>query len=95
MAFLWFLAQVPWCYSLQMKQSMPMIEGVEKFRLQNDRVPTEEETDSLKKALSLPTGMRCPGYRVNGPEGYMVWFGTSLGSSYTFHSFSREWKEEG
>lgn len=81
-----------WVYRTQFKQSYQLIEAIDAFRLNENRWPTEQEVDSLKVDLGLPTQEKCPCYQLESEDHFIVWFGyQSTGSSMVYDSQTAEW----
>ena len=70
------------------RQAVQVISAVERYKASHGRLPT-----SIAEASDLPDSENGPVYyEPSGNSGYTVWFGRSLGESYTYDSLSGSWR---
>lgn len=83
-------------YSEQ-KQGESIITEIENFRLQQKRLPSDEEFRFiLKKIVSHDIYESCPCYNQHDDNNYYIWYqGKSLGESFRYNSKTREWSRGG
>ena len=92
-----FVAFAPtaWKHRSDIELSERLIAMVEDFRHTQGRLPSEQEAFSFREKLGLPADDTCPCYTVKEGDQYIVWFGTTLGSSYVYNSSTSEWNDAG
>ncbi|MFK7803718.1 MAG: hypothetical protein AB8G95_18945 [Anaerolineae bacterium] len=89
---LWSPSADQWLYRTEFQQSWQLINAIEQFRLDQNRLPTELESNEIKKKLGLPADEQCPCYQIEEDGRFIVWFGyQTTGSSMVYDSQSAAW----
>jgi hypothetical protein len=75
-------------------QAERLIQAVEAFRIENDRLPLEHVVPSLKEQLGLTPDETCPCYALRSPDRFIIWYGLTLGESAVYDSCIRAWDDD-
>jgi len=67
-----------------------LIEKVETFRKENNRLPKDVSELGLTEKMDSPAF-----YQMQTDSTYMVWYGLSVGESKVYRSLTKKWTEEG
>ncbi len=78
----------PWWRARQlMRQSVPIQTSLEAYRQQRARYPVSLSEIGIVEREEGPIY-----YRRESESAYILWFGTTLGESETYHSTDRHWR---
>jgi hypothetical protein len=67
-----------------------LIEKVEAFKKENDRLPKDVSELGLIEKMDSPAF-----YQIQTDSTYMIWYGLSVGESKVYRSETKKWTEEG
>jgi hypothetical protein len=86
--FLEFLGPPKVVWRSEIREGNRLISGIEAFQRAHGRLPaelSELNKDAVQQGKLF--------YQMCDETSYVVWFGTTLGESMTYHSKSRDWLE--
>ncbi len=74
----------------QQEYAEMLIEKVETFKKENNRLPKDVSELGLTEKMDSPAF-----YQIQTDSTYMVWYGLSVGESKVYRSSTKKWTEEG
>jgi len=78
--------------SSEMGDADRLIKELDVYVKKYGKTPTNEEAWKIMNNLGLRSDESCrPCYQQVDNKNYLIWFGLTLGESYTYSSSSKEW----